>query len=152
MTIWGASNELYHHGIKGQKKGFRRFQNEDGSLTEEGRRRYGYYDSKDSRSGEKKRRLAYKELAKQQNRIDKSYNKADKKLQAYERALKDSKTDTERANMRYMRDNWSYSRNALMTASVVNKKAMNKSLKELKLNDKEIASLEQGRSYIERLK
>lgn len=33
-------SELYHHGILGQKWGIRRFQNEDGSLTAEGRRRY----------------------------------------------------------------------------------------------------------------
>lgn len=33
--------ELYHHGIKGQKWGIRRFQNEDGSLTAEGEARYG---------------------------------------------------------------------------------------------------------------
>ena len=34
--------ELYHHGIKGQKWGVRRFQNEDGSYTQAGRERYGY--------------------------------------------------------------------------------------------------------------
>lgn len=34
-------DELYHHGIKGQKWGIRRFQNPDGSLTAEGKRRYG---------------------------------------------------------------------------------------------------------------
>ena len=33
-------NELYHHGIKGQKWGVRRFQNEDGTLTEAGKKRY----------------------------------------------------------------------------------------------------------------
>ena len=33
------SNELYHHGIKGQKWGVRRFQNEDGTLTSAGRKR-----------------------------------------------------------------------------------------------------------------
>lgn len=33
-------NELYHHGIKGQKWGERRYQNEDGTLTEAGKRRY----------------------------------------------------------------------------------------------------------------
>ena len=33
-------NELYHHGIKGQKWGVRRYQNSDGSLTEAGRNRY----------------------------------------------------------------------------------------------------------------
>lgn len=35
------SNELAHHGIKDQKWGLRRFQNPDGSLTPEGRKRYG---------------------------------------------------------------------------------------------------------------
>lgn len=34
------NNSLWHHGIKGQTWGVRRFQNEDGSLTEEGKRRY----------------------------------------------------------------------------------------------------------------
>ena len=35
------SDELYHHGIKGQVHGIRRYQNEDGSLTAAGRIRYG---------------------------------------------------------------------------------------------------------------
>lgn len=34
------SDELYHHGIKGQKWGVRRFQNADGSLTSKGQKRY----------------------------------------------------------------------------------------------------------------
>lgn len=33
--------ELCHHGIKGQRWGIRRYQNEDGTLTEEGKKRYG---------------------------------------------------------------------------------------------------------------
>lgn len=36
------SNELQHHGIKGQKWGVRRYQNKDGSLTAEGYLHYGY--------------------------------------------------------------------------------------------------------------
>lgn len=39
FTDWDG--ELYHHGIQGQRKGVRRFQNEDGSLTPLGRERYG---------------------------------------------------------------------------------------------------------------
>lgn len=35
---------LYHHGIKGQKWGIRRFQNKDGSLTAAGRKRRGEGD------------------------------------------------------------------------------------------------------------
>lgn len=42
-------NELYHHGIKGQKWGIRRFQNKDGSLTKAGKKRLGY--STDNKRG-----------------------------------------------------------------------------------------------------
>lgn len=41
MVVISSSNELYHHGIKGQKWGVRNYQNSDGSLTPEGRLRYG---------------------------------------------------------------------------------------------------------------
>lgn len=36
---------IAHHGILGQKWGVRRYQNEDGTLTAEGRERYGYSTS-----------------------------------------------------------------------------------------------------------
>ena len=42
--LWAiADDDLYlaHHGTKGQKWGVRKYQNEDGSLTSEGRRHYG---------------------------------------------------------------------------------------------------------------
>ena len=39
--VFDTDDELYHHGILGQRWGHRRFQNEDGSWTPEGRERYG---------------------------------------------------------------------------------------------------------------
>lgn len=42
---------LQHHGIKGQKWGVRRYQNADGSLTEAGKKRYGYGDINVDRNG-----------------------------------------------------------------------------------------------------
>ena len=48
MNAHYDDRNLYHHGIKGQRWGVRRYQNKDGSLTPEGRRKYrniaGNYD------------------------------------------------------------------------------------------------------------
>lgn len=40
---------LYHHGIKGMKWGVRRFQNEDGSYTAAGKKRYSDNEHADAR-------------------------------------------------------------------------------------------------------
>lgn len=56
---------LMHYGVKGQKHGVRKYQNEDGTLTEEGRRHYGYGDgrekaAKDTPTTEPKKKTATK--------------------------------------------------------------------------------------------
>lgn len=49
-------DELYHHGVKGQKWGIRRYQNLDGSLTNEGLARYSVGEAeRDLGLGNKKR-------------------------------------------------------------------------------------------------
>lgn len=48
-----GDKELYHFGIKGMKWGVRRYQNEDGSLTEAGKKRY-YRDGGLTKKGLKK--------------------------------------------------------------------------------------------------
>ena len=62
---------LAHHGIKGQKWGIRRYQNEDGSLTPEGEKRYGGGVKGDIRRMNDARKTAYKEL----DRYEKIYLK-----------------------------------------------------------------------------
>ena len=63
---------LQHFGIKGQKWGVRRFQEEDGSYTAAGRERYGIGDDRESKK--------FMKLANASNGYGKSAEKAHKKL------------------------------------------------------------------------
>ena len=58
------SAELYHHGIKGQKWGIRRYQNDDGTLTGAGKARYSTEASEHDLGLGNKKRL---------NRIEKQF-------------------------------------------------------------------------------
>ena len=95
---WYSGDELYHYGIPGQKWGQRRFQNPDGSLTAEGRQRYGRIAERHYRAGRALSNYAKKhsgtrlgsaaaKAAKRQVQIGNSYrnsksqNSRDKKLQ-----------------------------------------------------------------------
>ena len=51
MWQYNDTSELYHWGIKGMKWGVRRYQNEDGSLTDAGKKRYA--DDGGSDNGQK---------------------------------------------------------------------------------------------------
>ena len=63
-------SELYHFGIKGQKWGRRRWQNEDGSLTPEGIRRYGTRENYERLTNRKKvKYMTDEELQKHNERL-----------------------------------------------------------------------------------
>lgn len=87
------SDYLAHHGIKNQKWGQRRFQNYDGSLTSEGRRRYGVGESIQSR---RERKQAEKAKAK----VAKERAKATSKKKAEAQKLQNEK----QKRMDYLRD------------------------------------------------
>ena len=55
---------LAHHGTKGKRKGVRRFQNSDGSLTAAGKLRYSVDKKVDPKSAEKLKKRQVKEDAK----------------------------------------------------------------------------------------
>ncbi len=58
---------LAHHGILGQKWGVRRYQNEDGTLTDLGKKRYAKDVSKFNKLNDKSDRAHEKAIKKQQN-------------------------------------------------------------------------------------
>lgn len=63
---------IAHHGIKGQKWGVRRFQNEDGSLTKAGKERYNEQNSPNSSDNFESQKFHLTEKAEEilQNRCD----------------------------------------------------------------------------------
>ena len=67
---------LVHHGIEGQKWGIRRFQYEDGTLTPEGRKRYGIGEG--VRVSSKQIKRMEREIARQ-DRSDRRLAKQEKK-------------------------------------------------------------------------
>lgn len=75
-------NELYHFGIKGQRWGVRRFQNADGTLTSDGRKRYQAY-KKDW----------------------KSYNKLNRHVAASQKHLKEEGIMVDRVRDKFLAEN-----------------------------------------------
>ena len=91
---------LAHHGIKGQKWGLRRYQNSDGSLTEEGRKHYGVGPERNSKEERALRAKAERAERKAVAKAAKAEKKAAKK--AEKTALKKAKSREEK--MEFIRD------------------------------------------------
>lgn len=138
-------NELTHHGILGQKWGIRRYQNEDGSLTPEGRKRYYDENGQLTSAGEKARKKEYKNLTKRYhvnsfNGISKGdngqFSSAYAKYTVYNR-----KSDRDKLEIA--------ARNAIK--NVMGQEAFNKPLNDLLKNDKKFKDFtSEGEYFVQR--
>ena len=90
-----GSPYIAHYGIKGQKWGYRRFQNTDGSWTEEGKRRYG--------SGNSGIKDMKKEVRKEYKKDNKEAYELGKKATINEQALDIAKKKTARAEKAFQK-------------------------------------------------
>ena len=135
MDYTNKKDELYHHGIKGQKWGVRRFQNSDGSLTNAGKSRYGRGKeiSKEHQRIEEKERIR---LYKTDKEYNKAYNEAMRIAEKYGLDQDDggggdytrwSEKELERAGQRY----WNYSEDYSARAEILDQKAAEYAKKEI---------------------
>lgn len=88
-------NALAHYGIFGMKWGVRRYQNEDGTYTEEGKRRYGS-DNKNEKDNWKKsdaKNLSDEELNRRTSRLQREQNYENLMTSQKERARKQLSDD-----------------------------------------------------------
>lgn len=97
-------NELYHFGIKGQRWGVRRFQNADGTLTSDGRKRY----------------RAYKNDLKE-------YNKINRHVAASQKHLKEEGVMLNRVRDVYEKKNKDYQKEMAKSSGFLGLKAAEKS-------------------------
>ena len=126
------NNELYHHFVRGQKWGVRRYQNEDGSLTNAGQRRY----ARDARE-------------KEFNEYDNSSGKY------YKKSKKNGRTDLEFDAKRYVKEDAERTRRLVDSGRNLSgdlKRAVDTSTKNRKIPKMDLASMteQEMRSQINR--
>lgn len=148
MNRWDNYGELYHHGILGQIWGRRRWQNEDGSLTEAGRAHYGYGNAKESNRHQEKMSDNEYKSTRAAERMNRDNAKRDIRLKQLEvdkvRASDELNRQKDKSSLEKAKLNYADKR-AIEQAKLDQLREKNK-LEKLKNQQKDRAELERARN------
>lgn len=134
-----SNNFLEHHGIKGQKWGIRRYQFPDGSLTPEGRERYGYnYETGEynkklyMEDQDRQKAKEYSKIESEQRKKEKAQEKKEKAQEKKEKRAEQEAKRTEKENKKAAKKVEELRRqNALKMLDADGKPLTNKKLRKL---------------------
>lgn len=169
-----VNGELYHHGVKGQKWGIRRYQNKDGSLTPAGKKRMKVFQDAASRAADSKKFAdsEYKRFTKlaEEEEAKKGKPVSQKEINAYLREQFGNDIDSEdgRAYIReveaiddldaYAREQLrggdaEHFRNVARNAKEVGEAyvRLNKKFSSMTVNDIDRKTLKQAKSFVNKL-
>lgn len=152
MSYYVVSNELYHHGILGQKWGVRRYQNPDGSLTAAGRKRYVDSRGELTDRGKKELNYAQKRDIERQHPSYKTISEklsSDKKLTSTLKSINKMIDDTDSGKLKNEDDLLSYEDTKRLQSL---NKAMNNRLHELNDNDASSGARRATIDYLDKYK